>query len=106
MIIGFIIWSIVSAAILAIGIWARRSEKAVGFYSGVKPPEVRNVRKYNHSVAALWFVYAILLEALGLPLLFLEQNSPGFIWSILGVAAITIALMIAYHRLLTKHKIK
>lgn len=31
MIIGFVIWSIVSAIMLGIGIWSYRSEKPVGF---------------------------------------------------------------------------
>ena len=31
MIMGFVIWSIVSAIMLGIGIWSYRSEKPVGF---------------------------------------------------------------------------
>ena len=106
MIAGFVIWSMVSLVLLGIGIRTRQSGQAVGFYTGVKPPEVRDVRKYNRSVSCLWFAYAVLFELLGLPLLFLEQNSPGFLWSILGVAAITIALMAAYNRILAKHRIE
>ena len=104
MIAGFVIWSAVSIVLLCIGVWAWKSGKAVGFFAGVKPPEVRDVRKYNRSVAILWFVYALLFELLGLPFLFLRQNFPGFLLSVLGVAWITIALMIAYHRILAKHR--
>ncbi len=64
------------------------------------------MRKYNHSVAVLWFVYAILFELLGLPFLFLKQNSAGFVWTVLGVAVISIALMIAYHRILIRYQQK
>ena len=106
MAIGFIIWSAVSLLLLGIGVWSWKSGKTVGFYTGVKPPEVSDVRKYNRSVAVLWFVYAILFELLGLPLLFMKQNSAGFLWSILGVPVISIALMIAYTRILAKYRVK
>ncbi len=94
--IGFVIWSLVSAILLGIGISAWKSKKPVGFFTGVKPPEVKDISKYNRSVAVLWFVYAILIEICGIPLLFLEHNSAGFIPVIIGVAAITIAMEIVY----------
>ena len=106
MIFGFVIWSIVFLVLLGIGIWAWKSEKAVGFYTGTKPPEVTDVRKYNRSVAVLWFVYAGLFELLGLPFLFLKHNAAGFLWSIAGVPVITIALMIIYNRMLRKYERK
>ena len=106
MIFGFVIWSAVFLALLSIGIWAWKSEKAVGFYTGTKPPEVTDVRKYNRSVAVLWFVYAGLFELLGLPFLFLKQNTAGFLWVVLGVVAITIGLMIIYNRMLRKYEQK
>ena len=76
----------------------------MGFYTGVKPPKVNDVKKYNHSVAILWMVYALLFEVLGLPLLFLEQNNPGFLVSILGVVVITIALVVVYNRILARNR--
>lgn len=103
MIIGFVIWSIVFLALLGIGIWAWKSDKAVGFYTGTTPPEVTDVRKYNRSVAVLWFVYAGLFELLGLPFLFLKQNAAGFLLVVLGVVVISIALMIVYNRILRKY---
>ena len=106
MIIGFIIWSVVGFVLLVIGIMMRKSGKAVGFYTGAKLPEVSDVRKYNRSVSALWFAYTILFELLGLPLLFLKQNSAGFLWSILGVPVISIVLMIVYNRILAKYRVK
>lgn len=100
---GFIIWSLVFLLILGVGIWALRSNKPVAFFSGIKPPDVTDVRKYNRSVAALWFVYAALFELLGLPLLFPEQNRLGFLWSVAGVPVITIALPAAYHRICRRY---
>jgi hypothetical protein len=102
MIIGFIIWSSVALLLLGIGIWAWNSGTPVGFFSGVKPPEVKDIRQYNHSVAVLWFVYAILFETLGIPFLFLGQNHALFVVSILGTVGITFGLVIAYHRILQK----
>ena len=106
MIFGFVIWSIVFLVLLGIGIWAWKSDKAVSFYTGTKPPEVTDVRKYNRAVAILWFVYAGLFELLGLPFLFLKQNAAGFLWVVLGTVAITIALMIVYNRILRKYEQK
>ena len=104
MTVGFIIWTAVALAIAVIGIIAGRSEKPSGFFAGANPPEVNDVVKYNHSVGALWVVYAILLELFGVPLLFLKQNSAGFIVSILGVVFISIGLVIAYTFVLAKYR--
>ena len=59
---GFIIWSVVALVLAGIGIWDWNSKTAVGFYSGIKPPEVKDVKKYNHAVAKLWFIYALIFE--------------------------------------------
>lgn len=106
MIPGFILWSVVFLILLGIGLWAWKSDKAVGFYTGTKPPEVTDVRKYNRSVGILWFVYAGLFELLGLPFLFLKQNAAGFLWVVLGVVAISIGLMIVYSRILRMYEQK
>lgn len=104
MIIGLIIWSSVTVLIIGIGIWSWNAKKPAGFYEGVEPPKVKNVQKYNHAVAILWFVYAILFELLGFPFLFEKQNSPMFVLTILGVVAITIALLFVYNRILAKYR--
>ena len=104
MLIGFIVWSIIALVIIGIGIWSWNSKKAVGFFAGVNPPKIKDVRKYNHSVAVLWFVYAVLFELLGLPLLFYEQNSAVFLLPGLGIPFISIGLMIAYTLMVNKHK--
>ena len=103
--IAFVIWSLVSAVLFGIGVSAWMSKKPVGFFTGVKPPEVKDTKKYNHSVAVLWFVYAVFIEICGVPLLFLEQNSVGFIPVIFGVAVITIALLIAYLQIEKKYRL-
>ena len=106
MIVGFIIWSSVGLIALGTGICAWKSEKAAGFYTGTEPPKVNDVRGYNRAVALLWFAYAGLFELLGLPLLFLKQNSAAFLWPVLGVVVITIGLMIGYSRILAGYSVK
>ena len=49
MVFGFVIWSIVFLVLLGVGIRAWKSDKAVGFFTGTKPPEVTDVRKYFRS---------------------------------------------------------
>ena len=63
MIIAFVIWSVVSVIFLGIGISCRKSENAVSM---------------------LWFSSAIFFEILGIPFLFLGQNSPLFIPIVFG----------------------
>lgn len=104
MIAGFIIWSAVFVLLLGIGIWTRRSEKSVGFYTGVKPPEVTDVRAYNRSVSGLWIVYAVLFELLGIPFFFMKGRTWLIAVTVLGVAAITVGLMIVYNRILRKYR--
>ena len=101
---GFIIWSIVCLILIGIGVSTWRAKEATGFFTGAKPPKVNDVRRYNHMVAILWFVYAILFELLGLPLLFYEQNSAAFVCSIFGVPAITIGLIVDYLIILRKNQ--
>lgn len=103
-IIGFIIWTIVAALMFGTGVCAFRAKDPVGFWTGVKPPEVKDVRKYNRAVGGLWFAYAGVLELLGVPMLFLKQNSPWFLPVIFGTVAATLGLMIAYLVVLRKHR--
>ena len=104
MMVGFIIWTAVALAIAVMGIIGWRSKKPSGFFAGVNPPEVNDVVKYNHSLGSLWVVYAVMLELFGVPLLFLKQNSAGFIVSILGVVFISIGLAIAGYFIIAKYR--
>ncbi len=96
MIGAFIVWTIVALMFAGIGAWAWFSKDTVGFFAGVKAPEVKDPEKYNHQVAMMWFGYALLYELLGIPFLFFKQNSAMFIVTILGVMALTIGLLVAY----------
>ena len=102
--IGFIIWSLVAALFAGIGLSAWKSDETVGFFTLAKPPVIRDAKAYNHAVSILWMVSAVLLEMIGIPLLFLEQNSPMFIPIIFAVVVLLIGMMIAYLRLEAKYK--
>ena len=104
MIAGFVIWSLTCVSLFVIGIWTWNAKKPAGFFAGVEQPAVKDARKYNHAVATLWFLYAGLMEALGIPFLFLKQNSASFLPVVLGAAALTIAFMIAYARTESKFR--
>ena len=104
MIIAFIIWSIVAAIFLGIGISCRKSREAVGFLTFVKPPVVDDIRQYNNAVSILWFVAAVVLEIMGVPFLFFEQNSPVFILLIFPVIILIIVMMVTYIKIEGKYK--
>jgi hypothetical protein len=102
--IGFVIWSIGAFLFLGIGASSWKSKEAVGFFTFVKAPVVSDIKKYNHSVAVLWMVTAVIFEILGVPLLFAEQNSPIFILMVFGVVALFLVMMILYIRIEMKYK--
>ena len=103
---GFIIWSLNALIFPALGISCLKQKDAVGFFTLREAPKVTDVRKYNKAVAKLWFVSGIIFEALGVPLLFLEQNSPLFVPVILGTFALIIGLIVVYMRIENKYRIK
>lgn len=102
--IGFAIWSIVAVFFLFIGISSWKSEKAVGFFTGVEPPKVTDVKAYNHAVGKIWFVSAILLEIAGIPLLFSEQNTAIVLLMIPVVIILIIAMVIVYLKVELKYR--
>lgn len=104
MIIGFVIWSIVAVIFLGIGISCRKSNEAVGFFTGCKPPAVEDVKRYNKAVSKLWFISAGAYEVIGVPLLFLEQNSLLFVPIIFAVVIGLIVMMVAYLQIEAKYK--
>ena len=104
MIVGFIIWSIVAVLFVGIGFSCRKSNEAVGFFTGCNPPIVENVEQYNKAVSRLWFVSAGIYEVMGIPLLFLEQNSLLFIPIIFAVVIGLIIMMVVYLKIEAKYK--
>lgn len=105
MLIGFVIYSAAALIFAAIGLCAWKSKTAVGFFTFVKPPAVKNIKKYNHAVSILWFIFSIVLEIIGIPILFIEQNSPVGIVIPFAVVFLVISMIIAYLRIEAKYKI-
>ena len=106
MIIGFIIWTFVAILFLVIGLITMKSKAPVGFYTFVNPPQVKNVKDYNKAVSKLWIISAIVFEIIGIPLLFIEQNSPVAIVMVFGVLIWVFGLMLAYSSIENKYKNK
>lgn len=105
MIIGFVVWSVIAVLFFGIGISGLKSKEAVGFFTFVKAPIVNDVGKYNRAVSILWFVGAVLLEIIGVPLLFFEQNSPIFIFVTFGVIVLIIGMIIGYIKVENKYRV-
>lgn len=103
--LAFIIWSIAAIIFVFIGVGAWKSKQEAGFFTFSKPNKMNDVVRYNRAVAKLWFVFAAILEILGMPFLFLEQNSPIFLIVFVGVVLLVIATMVAYTRIENKYKV-
>lgn len=93
--VGFIIWALVGAVIIVIGIMDLFSKKPVGFWANVETMKVNDVKGYNRATGILFMVYGVIFILLGLPLL-AGQNSPLVLLSIIGVVFETIMLMAIY----------
>ena len=104
MIIAFIIWSLCAATFLGIAISCRRAKCAVGFFTFTNPPAIRDVSRYNRAVSNLWLVSAMIMELLGVPFLFLEQNAPQFALIVPAVMFLVIGMMIVYLRIEQKYR--
>ncbi len=96
MMIGFVIWILVSVMFLGFGISAFRADKPVGFWANAKTPEMEDVPAYNRAVGKLWCAFAVVMALLGFPFLVAEQNSPLFFISIVGVMVEIIAVAVVY----------
>lgn len=104
MMIGFTIWTMTAVLFLIIGIISWRSKAEAGFFTGVKPPKMKDVTAYNHAVAKIWFVFALLFEITGIPLLFIQQNSPAAFLLVGAVVIFIIAMMTAYLKMEKKYR--
>lgn len=99
MIISFVLWSICSVLFLGI-------KEAVGFFTFVKPPKVEETGRYNRAVGTLWSVVAGIFEMIGIPLMFLQQNSPLFLLIIFAVIILLIGMMVVYTRIEARYRKK
>ena len=92
---AFAIWTALSVLMACIGIFTYRSKKPVYFFANDSAPlNVEDVKGYNHALAKLWFVYAVLLFLCGLPLL--SGNKVLTIVTMLGTVFSTLILIGVY----------
>ncbi len=104
--IAFIIWSIVAIIFFIMGLIDRKSDKPVGFWANAKVSEIENIPEYNNAVAKIWFVFAVVLELLGIPLLFIKQNSPMIMFAVIGMMILIIVIMVVYTKVEDKYRKK
>lgn len=108
-IFGFVIYLLVAAIMLGIGISQYRSKIPVGFYSGEKPPlesELSDVTMWNKKHGKMWIWYGIIIiisYLIGIPFLMIDT-----VWCILplcGGIIVPIPMMIWYHhKLIQQYK--
>lgn len=80
--------------------------RRLGFFTFVKPPDVEETGRYNRAVGTLWFVAAGIFEMIGIPLMFLQQNSPLFLLIIFAVIILLIGMMVVYTRIEARYRKK
>ena len=106
-IIMFIISLICAALFFSIGVYAKRSNKPVGFWSGgpqIDASKITDIEKYNKANAIMWQHYSLLYFGTALVALFRPIIS-----AILLIIACTlgIGLLIAlYNKICKKYMIK
>ena len=107
---GKIIWWVVTfgCAILffAIGVYARKLEKPMWFWSGteVDPSKITDIRQYNKENSRMWQGYSLWYFAAG----FAEIWSTGIalILLILSCTAGIAMLIFSYNRILKKYSVQ
>ena len=108
-IFALVIYLLVAAIMLGIGISQYRSKSPVGFYSGEKPPlesELSDVTMWNKKHGKMWIWYGIIIiisYLIGIPFLMIDT-----VWCILplcGGIIVPIPMMIWYHhKLIQQYK--
>lgn len=93
-------WTVVACIFAIMGLVHWKSSRIRGMVNGKVPQIPENhIKQYNHAVGILYWVFSVLLEFLGLPLLLLEQNNPICLITILGTVFLVILLGVVYFRI-------
>lgn len=64
--LGFIIWAFVGIAVIAIGIFAFFSKKAVGVWANMEMFEVTDYKKYNYAVGKMLCIFGVVFYNSGI----------------------------------------
>ena len=105
-IFGIIIYGMVAAIMLGIGISQLKSKKPVGFYSGEKPPlesELTDVISWNKKHGKMWIWYSVIIivsYVAGIP--FVKADSVWCVIPMCGGIILPLPFMIRYHHKLIK----
>ena len=105
-IFGIIIYGMVAAIMLGIGISQLKSKKPVGFYSGEKPPlesELTDVISWNKKHGKMWIWYSVIIMVsyvAGIP--FVKVDSVWCVIPMCGGIMLPLPFMIRYHHKLIK----
>lgn len=102
--IAFCIWLLMCSTFVLLGVVSWKSKKAVQFWTISQQIQVSDVQKYNRAVSKMWFIFALFLAALGIPML-AGQNSVWIVFTILGGMMWAIALMVVYTKIEKKYRI-
>lgn len=105
MLVGFIIWTLITLVFVYIGITIRNSNIPVNLFTFGDIPKVNDIKGYNKAVSNLWLVFTVLFEVVGVSLLFVKQNSPFVILIVLGVVLLVIGMMMIYTKIESKYKV-
>lgn len=103
---ALVIYLLVAAIMLGIGIFQYRSKSPVGFYSGEKPPlerELTDVSAWNKKHGKMWIWYGVIIIAsylAGIP--FLVIDSVWCVVPLCGGIMIPLPFMIGYHHKLVR----
>ncbi len=105
MLVGFIVWTLITLVFVYIGITIRNSNILVNLFTFGDIPKVNDIKGYNKAVSNLWLVFTVLFEVVGVSLLFVKQNSPLVILIVLGVVLLVIGMMVTYTKIESKYKV-
>lgn len=93
---AFLIYALIGLFFLILGIWCFFAQKPCGFWANAEQFEVTDVKAYNKAMGKLWIVFALILTALGLPLLNPKNILPVILVSIVGTMFACIGMMVFY----------
>ena len=105
-----IIWCMVlfgcAALFFGIGVYARKRNQPMGFWSGSKvdAAQITDVKQYNQENGVMWQVYSLWFFAAGLARIWCPPAA--VILLVLGCSAGTLLLVGAYKRIYKKYRVQ
>ena len=105
-IIMTIICFICASIIFAIGVYARKLEKPMWFYSGseVDPAKITDVKQYNRENALMWQRYSLWFFAAGLAEFW---NGIAAVTFLVGGCTVGVGLLVySYHKIYKKYQVR